>query len=172
MRSVRLDEAEDPSTETRDFEGFFRRHHARLFGTLCLVTADGAEAEDLMQEAFLKMWERWDRLAEHPDLPGYLYRTAFNLHRNGLRRVARALRRAVAGPSASDPLAEVEDRQVLLLALRGLTRRQRAAVVLTELLGLSSEEAGRQLGIRAVTVRVLASQARSGLREALEVDDG
>jgi RNA polymerase sigma-70 factor (ECF subfamily) len=172
MRSVSLDEAEEPSTEARDFEGFFRRHHARLFGTLCLVTADGAEAEDLTQEAFLRMWERWDRLAEHPDLPGYLYRTAFNLHRSRLRRVTRALRRTVAGPPPSDPLSEAEDRHVLFAALRDLTRRQRAAVVLTELLGLSSEEAGRQLGIRAVTVRVLASQARSALRQTMEVGDG
>jgi RNA polymerase sigma-70 factor (ECF subfamily) len=147
------------------FEAFFEDQHARLYGTLCLVTADAGEAEDVMQEAFIKIWERWDRVAEHPDPPGYLYRTAFNLYRSRIRRAVRAARRTLAGPSAEDPIAGVEDREVLASALRGLPRRQRAAVVLTELVGLSSEEAGRALGIRPVTVRVLASQGRKRLRE-------
>jgi DNA-directed RNA polymerase specialized sigma24 family protein len=52
-----------------------------------------------------------------------------------------------------------------------LTKRQRAAVVVTELLGYSSEEAGEILGIRAGTVRMLTSQARAALREQKERDD-
>jgi DNA-directed RNA polymerase specialized sigma24 family protein len=54
-----------------------------------------------------------------------------------------------------------------MTALKKLPRRQRTAVVLLDLLGLSSGEAGRLLGIRAVTARVLASQARASLRELM-----
>lgn len=57
-------------------------------------------------------------------------------------------------------------------ALGHLTPRQRAAIVLTELMGLSSEETGKILGIRPVTARVLASQARASLRERLGDADG
>jgi RNA polymerase sigma-70 factor, ECF subfamily len=165
-------EAEDRATsETESFEAFFEAHHARLYGTLCLVTSDRAEAEDVMQEAFLKLWERWDRVRAHPDPRGYLYLTAFNLFRSRLRRIARAARRGVARPLSDDPLAEVDARESLAAGLRGLTPRQRAAIVLLDLLDFSSEEAGRALRVRPVTVRVLASQGRAALRDTIGRDD-
>jgi RNA polymerase sigma-70 factor (ECF subfamily) len=158
------------TTEPESFVAFFEAHHARLYGTLCLVTTDRAEAEDVMQEAFLKLWERWDRVRAHPDPGGYLYLTAFNLFRSRLRRTTRAARRALTG-SPTDPLAEVDARESLAAGLRALTPRQRAAIVLLDLLDFSSEEAGRALGVRPVTVRVLASQGRATLRDTIGRDD-
>jgi len=171
-RDVRRSETMESGTveETGTFEQLFHRQHARLFGTLCLVTRNRWEAEELMQEAFLKVWERWDRVQGHPDIAGYLYTTAFNLHRSRLRRMARAARRAVAGTPPADQLVGVEERHELLRALRRLPRRQRTAVVLLDLVGLSSEEAGRLMHIRAVTTRVLASQARASLRGLMGAD--
>jgi DNA-directed RNA polymerase specialized sigma24 family protein len=52
-----------------------------------------------------------------------------------------------------------------------LSRRQRAALVLTELLGFTSEEASRALGVKPVTVRVLASQGRAAMKQELERND-
>ena len=165
-------ETEDLAVERAGgFEAFFEAHHARLFGTLCLVTGDRAEAEDVMQEAFLKLWERWDRVQAHPDPGGYLYLTAFNLFRSRLRRIARAVRHVVVRPASEDPLAEVDARESLVAGLRALTPRQRAAIVLLDLLDFSSEEAGRALGVRPVTVRVLASQGRAALRDTIGRDD-
>jgi RNA polymerase sigma-70 factor (ECF subfamily) len=170
MRQAAI-ETEDLAVEQAGgFEAFFEAHHARLYGTLCLVTSDRAEAEDVMQEAFLKLWERWDRVRAHPDPGGYLYLTAFNLFRSRLRRAARAARRVLAGSSPDDPLAEVDARESLAAGLRALTPRQRAAIVLLDLLDLSSEEAGRALGVRPVTVRVLASQGRATLRDTIGRD--
>ena len=65
-----------------DFEGLVEAEHGPLYGALCLVTRDRAEAEDVMQEAFLKVWERWDHVGEMADPTGYLYRTAMNLYRS------------------------------------------------------------------------------------------
>ena len=56
--------------------------------------------------------------------------------------------------------------------LKPLPSRQRAAVVLMDLLDLPSEEAARILGVKAVTVRVLAARARATLRKDLGEDDG
>lgn len=153
------------------FEAFFEAERARLFGTLCLVTGDRGEAEDLMQEAFLKAWERWDRVSGLVDPAGYLYRTAFNLFRSRLRRAARAARRLLAADPAFDPFPGIEDRQDLLGALRKLAPRQRAAVVLVELLDLTSEDAAKFLHVRPVTVRVLASQGRAAVKRHLEGSD-
>jgi DNA-directed RNA polymerase specialized sigma24 family protein len=56
----------------------------------------------------------------------------------------------------------------MIRALGRLTKRQRAALVLTGLLDLTSDEAAEVLGIRASTVRVLVSRARVALREGME----
>jgi RNA polymerase sigma-70 factor (ECF subfamily) len=121
-----------------------------------------------MQEAFLKVWERWDRVSAVPDPVAYLYRTAFNVFRSRLRRAARAARRVFGAEASFDPSPGVEDRQDLLGAHRTLAPRQRSAVVLMELMDLSSEDAARILHVRPVTVRVLASQGRAAIKRHLE----
>jgi RNA polymerase sigma factor (sigma-70 family) len=95
---------------------------------------------------------------------GYLYQTAFNTYRRRLRRAALAVRRAVRLAPPVDELAEIEAREVVVRALATLTPRQREAVVLTDLLDLPSDEAAALMGIKAPTVRVLASQGRERLR--------
>ena len=144
---------------------FFASEHARLFGALCLVTGDRSEAEEIMQDAFLRLWERWDRVSEVDDPSAYLFRTAMNVFRNRYRRAALALRKTISIATTEDALATVEDRDVVVRALRDLTPDQRAAVVLTGYLGLTSEEAGQVLGMRACTVRTLATRARAAIRE-------
>lgn len=163
---------EGPAPGSSDFETLFEAEHGRLFGTLCLATGDASDAEELMQEAFLKLWEHWDRVQDHPDPRAYLYRTAFNLHRNRLRRAVRAARRLVVPTSPEDAFAGIVQRDTLVRALRALTPRQRAAVVLTELLEMTSQEAAGVLGVRPSTVRALATQGKATLRAGLEERDG
>jgi RNA polymerase sigma-70 factor, ECF subfamily len=151
--------------EPRSFEVFFAAEHARLFGALCLVTGDRHEAEEIMQDAFLRLWERWDRVAELDDPSAYLFRTAMNVFRNRYRRAALAIRKTISLTQTEDALATVEDRDAVVRALRGLTPDQRAAVVLTGYVGLTSDEAGKVLGMRAGTVRTLATRARAAIRE-------
>jgi RNA polymerase sigma-70 factor (ECF subfamily) len=153
------------AAEPRSFEEFFGSEHARLFGALCLVTGDRHEAEEIMQDAFLRLWERWDRISGLDDPSAYLFRTAMNVFRNRYRRAALAVRRTVSLAPVEDALATVEDRDVVVRALRDLAPNQRAAVVLTGYVGLTSEEAGRALGMRAGTVRTLATRARAAIRE-------
>jgi len=148
------------------FEDFFHAEHARLFRALCLVTGSRQEAEEVAQEAFLKLWERWDRVSGLEDSTAYLYRTAMNAFRSRYRSKMRALKRAVVvAPATDDAFAAIEDRDIVIRALRELIPQQRAAIVLTALLGYSSEEAGQMLGIKASTVRALSTRARTTMRE-------
>ena len=167
LRVLRETEVEwvEVAEEPRSFEDFFSSEHARLFGALCLVTGDRQEAEEIMQDAFLRLWERWDRIAGIDDPAAYLFRTAMNVFRNRYRRSALAVRRTVRLAPTEDALATVEDRDVIVRALRDLTPNQRAAVVLTGYVGLPSEEAGRALGMKGSTVRTLATRARAAIRE-------
>lgn len=155
-----------------EFETFFRTNEQRLYGTLCLVTGDSREAEELTQEAFLRLWERWDRVSVLDDPAAYLYRTAFNLFRSRLRRLYRAARRGIGLKPALDLSGEIDERVDLLAAVRTLPPRQRAAVIALDLLDLPSDKAGEILGVKPVTVRALASQARQALRARLEERDG
>jgi RNA polymerase sigma-70 factor (ECF subfamily) len=153
------------------FDEFFEKERARLFRALVLVTRDAADAEDLMQEAFVRVWERWDRIGLLDDPVGYLFKTAMNLHRSALRRAVVAARRSLWPATDRDALSEVIDRDEAMRSLAVLTPRQRAAIVLTELLGYSSEEAAAILGIRSGTVRTLTSQARAALHDWREHED-
>jgi RNA polymerase sigma factor (sigma-70 family) len=158
---VETEVAEEP----RRFEDFFGSEHARLFGALCLVTGDRHEAEEILQDAFLRLWERWDRVRGLDDPSAYLFRTAMNVFRNRYRRAALGVRRTLSLAPSEDAFGTVEDRDVVVRALRGLTPDQRAAVVLTDYVGLTSEEAGKMLGMRASTVRTLSTRARAAIRE-------
>ena len=85
--------AEDKGTTAVDdrvpFEDFFKAEQHRLFGALCLLTHDRIEAEEIDQDAFVRVWERWDRVGAMADPTGYLYRVAMNLFRSRYRRAER-----------------------------------------------------------------------------------
>ena len=156
----------------RSFEAFFETESRTLFRRLWLVTGNRAEAEEIMQDAFLKLWERWDRVRLVDDPIGYLYRTAMNVFRRRYQRAVMAMKRVVGAGPGVDEFAEADERHVVRKALAELSPRQRAALVLTEMLGFSSEEAGKTLGVKASTVRALASQGRTAFRKVMEtVDD-
>jgi DNA-directed RNA polymerase specialized sigma24 family protein len=76
-----------------------------------------------------------------------------------------AARKILPAAGARDPFHDVEVRDDVRRLLRGITPRQRTAIVLTEIFGYSSEQAARIMGIQPTTVRVLASQGRAALRE-------
>jgi len=150
--------------EPLSFEAFFEAEARTLFRRLCAVTGNSAEAEEIMQDAFLALWERGDRIGDIADPTAYLYRTAMNTFRKRTRRAALAVRRALSLAPDPVPFEEIDDQQDLVAALGELTPRQRAALVLTDVMDYSSEEAGRALGVSAGTVRGLASRARENLR--------
>jgi RNA polymerase sigma factor (sigma-70 family) len=153
------------------FEEFFAAESQQLFRRMWLVTGNRAESEEITQDAFLALWERWDRVAALEDPTGYLYRTAMNMFKKRYRRAVLAARRVVRPSLRADDFAAADDRAVVRHALGELTPRQRAALVLTGILSFTSEEAGDMLGIRPGTVRTLASQGRAAFRQLLEADD-
>jgi RNA polymerase sigma factor (sigma-70 family) len=154
------------STEA-SFEDFFESEHRILFRRMCLITNNPSEAEELMQDAFMNIWERWDRVAAMQDPTAYLYRTAMNLFRKRYRHAIIVARQRFRTEPEADVVALVEARTLVSEALTSLTPRQRAALVLTDLIGFSSEEAAEMLGVRPGTVRSLASQGRSAIRGSL-----
>ena len=174
MRDLRLDHvtARTSSSEVgATFEDFFDLEHERLLRALYLVVGERQEAEDLAQEAFVKVLERWEVVRWMESPTGYLYRTAMNTFRSRYRRAVMAVRRiALLAPRQRNAFEDVEVTADVRAALTALTPRQRAAIVLTELLGYSGEEAASVMGIEASTVRALTTQARTRMRSAIGSD--
>jgi RNA polymerase sigma factor (sigma-70 family) len=150
-----------------DFEGFFHTEHERLFQALYLLTGNRYEADDLAQEALMRAYERWDRVGSMDSPVGYVYRTALNLHRSRLRKVAVRARRVFALIPIADASESVATSDEVHQALAAIPDAQREALVLIEWLGLDAEEAGRVLGIDASSVRGRLHRGRDSLRKRL-----
>jgi len=81
-----------------DFSTFFAEEHRKVFkAALYFVTGNRVDAAELMQDAFLKLWERWDSIERIDDPTAYLFRVAMNGSRMRARAARRATRRLV-GP--------------------------------------------------------------------------
>jgi RNA polymerase sigma-70 factor (ECF subfamily) len=131
-----------------------------------LVTGNRHEADEVAQDAFVRVFERWDRVGALDDPTGYLFRVSMNVFRGRLRRASLGLRRAVfLAPSGTDDLATVETHDAVLRLLLGLDAKQRAAVLLTAIMDYSAEEAGQMLGLRASSVRSLTTRARARMKQ-------
>jgi RNA polymerase sigma factor (sigma-70 family) len=154
-------------TDAPSFEAFFVDWHLPLYRALWLVTRNRHEAEEIMQDAFVRVWERWNRVRAMDRPEAYLFRTAMNVHRSRMRRALTALRRTIGVLPGDDAIANVEERDAIVRAMGRLTPAQRAAVVLVDLVGMSSAEAAAALGVRPPTVRVLAARGRALLRDEM-----
>jgi RNA polymerase sigma-70 factor (ECF subfamily) len=148
------------------FGEFFEAEKERLLRALTVITGSLPEAEDIAQDAFMKVYERWPSVSVMDEPVGYLHRTAMNVFRNRYRRASLALRRGLQIAPAPDGFTPVDDRDVVARALARLTPRQRAAMILTAQFGYTGEEAGRMLGVSSNTVWALTHQARAALAES------
>jgi RNA polymerase sigma factor (sigma-70 family) len=153
------------------FDEFFEEEHERLFKALYFVAGNRHDAEELMQDAFLRLWERWETIDRIDDPTGYLFRVALNGFRMRRRRMAMAIRKLTPIVEPRDVFLEAEMRADVRQLLLGLTPRQRAALLLVDLLGYPSEQAARILRVRPSTVRALATQGRRALRATGGAED-
>src|SRR4029450_6737052 len=109
-----------PGQEPASFEAFFEDEKDRLLRVLAVITGSRGEAEDLAQEAFTRMFERWDEVGHMVVLAGYLHRPGMNLSRAKHRRARVALKRAAASRPERDVFEAVEERDAATQALARL----------------------------------------------------
>ena len=151
----------------------YRTHAKALVEMLWVYTGDRGEAEDLCQEAFIRLQRSWRRIDPSRNAGPYLRATAFNLARSGFRRrlVAERLRTAPEpeGAAAADEGVELRvDQRQLLVALRRLPARQRECVVLRYWQDQSDTQIAATLGISANSVKTHLRRAMERLEHELE----
>jgi RNA polymerase sigma-70 factor, ECF subfamily len=150
---------------------FLHTSYPRVVAAVALVCGSRPTAEDAVQEALLRAWERSEKGEEIESLNAWVTTVSLNLARSGLRRL-RSERRARAklhGSRLAEPLSS--DRIDVERALSSLPRRQREAVVLRYYLQLDTREVGQALGINEGTVKSTLSRARAALAGRLGVQE-
>ncbi|MCW2751999.1 MAG: sigE3 [Aeromicrobium sp.] len=161
------EESVDPDVRRGDaILALYDMEYRRAVRTVYLTIGSSAVAEEIVQDAFVEMLQRWDRIR---DPSAYLRRVVFSRCNSWLRRTITERRHASA--TADDTAWHDPDTLAFTDAIRMLTTKQRAAVVLRYDEGLSEAEIARAIGCRPGTVKSLLSRARSTMKEALLDDD-
>lgn len=161
-----------------DFTAFVAARSARLVHIAHMLCGDHALAEDLVQTALERAYLRWDRI-ELGDPFGYVRKAVVNEHLSWRRR--RPWRERAIGGSAeldSGVSERVEDHgpgvdlgSMLAAALAGLTRRERATVVLRFVEDLSEQQTAEVLGVAVGTVKSTNARALDKLRRSSHLTD-
>ena len=150
----------------------FRAHHGPLVRTATLLLGDAGVAEEVVQDAYVKLHGALPRLRQPEAALPYLRTTVVNLARSRLRRTRIARRHPLVppgpGPGAEERAVVSEDHREVLAALDGLPRRQRECLVLRYYLNLSEMEIAAALSISRGSVKTHTSRALAALSARLE----
>ena len=154
------------------FAALVSRHYDAVYRAVWRMTGGFADCEDVVQEAFLKLWANPGQLREPRALKSWLMRVANNLALDRLRRPAAAPLDNVAEPvdERSRPtrdLARNSVAQEIDRAIAGLPERQRMALVLVHFEGMSNIDAAAAMEISVEAVESLLARARRGVKAAL-----
>jgi len=174
MEAETLAFGREPAGATTEsaFREIFAASYSRLVVQLYGVTGDAAEAEDLVQDAFVRAAAAGNRFVKVDNHEAWLRTVAVNSYRSRWRKqrnFSRVRDRVAAGPT---DLPALEDRLDVIEALRGLPAGQREVVALHYLADLDVAEVARTLGIAEGTVKSRLSRGRDALALALADKEG
>jgi len=144
--------------------------YARLVGAVSLAAGNQSEAEDVVQEAFVRLLPRWATVGNYDDPEAWVRQVAFRVLSNRRRKVRNGIR-AVARSRPREPGGAVADDRVdVAQALASLPLNQRQVVVLHHLLDLDVASVAAELGVPVGTVKSRLSRARQTLAPLLRED--
>lgn len=166
--------------DLRAFEALVERHGERVYAVVLGFGLSSVDAEEVVQDVFVRAWRSLDDFQGRAQLSTWLYRIAFNEAHRKLNRPA-AARTEVSLDDAGDrveaidpgqsPHAQAESTELAALLeaqLRMLPERLRVAVVLRDIAGLSSAESAAVAGVSLLAFKSRLHRGRKALRRALE----
>ncbi|MET0997867.1 MAG: SigE family RNA polymerase sigma factor [Marmoricola sp.] len=166
-QGVRIDG--DPGAEAA-LEELYDEHYVRLVRLGVLLLGDVGRAEEVVQDSFVAIYQRWDRLGG-ADVPAYLRQTVVNRSRSVLRHLKVVSRHPSEippdEPGADHDLLLGVRRQAVVDAMARLPRRQREVLALRYYLDLSERQIAETLGISQGAVKSHASRGAAALRTHL-----
>jgi RNA polymerase sigma-70 factor (sigma-E family) len=158
--------------DSTDFDAFYTATVRRVVLYLYAASGDRAEAQDIAQEAFVRAWQHWAKVADYEDPEAWVRAVAWRLMANrwrGLRRWVAA--RARMGPPPETTGSPSPDRVAIVDAVQHLPRAQRQVVALHYLLDMPVNEIAASTGTPVGTVKVRLSRARATLARLLDENE-
>ncbi|WP_436526982.1 SigE family RNA polymerase sigma factor [Actinoplanes sp. HUAS TT8] len=155
-----------------DFDGFYRDTSRRLLRYAYGLTGDPGEAQDLVQEAYARAWQRWRKVSAYEDPEAWLRLVVNRLSTDRWRRIGVRRARAAAEPPPAPVGPPSEDVVVLVRAMRELPEAHRRALALHYLLDRSIAEIATETGSSLGTVKSWLSRGRTALAAVLSSEEG
>jgi RNA polymerase sigma-70 factor (ECF subfamily) len=153
-------------------DDLYTASYRRLVAQLHAVTGSRQEAEDVVQEAFMRAMGRWDDVRTYDAPEAWLRTVALNLARSRWRRTVRGAAALVRhGVPHSEPELS-PDHVALMEAMRDLPEAQREALVLHHFVGMSVDEVAASVGAPSGTIKARLSRGRAALAGTLGSLDG
>lgn len=164
-----MTEENEPATAV--IERLYREASRQFLLAAFALTADAAEAEDVVQEAFVRAFARPGQIARADNPVAWMHTVTVNIARSRLRRKRRLrlLLPALAEPAPNLPGLDAE-RVVLMNALRQLPLQQREAIALFYLADMSLQQVADTLGRTPAAVKARLHRGRKSLAELLGAD--
>ncbi|GGR63240.1 RNA polymerase sigma24 factor [Micromonospora fulviviridis] len=157
--------------DVEGFDEFYRGSRQRLLGYVFVLTGNLAEAQDSVQEAYIRAWQRWSTISGYDDPEAWVRVVASRIavsRWRGLRSRTRAYLRHGAQESIPEPSTDTVE---VVAALRRLPEEQRIAIALYYLLGMPVAEVAREMSAPVGTVKARLSRGRAALAGLLTVVD-
>jgi RNA polymerase sigma-70 factor (sigma-E family) len=169
-RSGMLGQLDQENATGAALSSLYRAHALNLTRLAHVMLGDRAAAEDVVQDAFLGLYQNWHKLSDQAKAPQYLRSSVLNGCRTTLRRDRRgsasAEREESVGSAEASALASEEQRRIMT-AVRRLPHRQREVLLLRFYLQEPEAEIARLMGIRQSTVRSTTHRALAALGRIL-----
>lgn len=150
------------------FEQVYRSSYPTLVGQLFLLTTNRAEAEDVVQEAFARLWANWRELHAYDNHEAWVRRVAMNL---AISRWRKHSRQTSYEEPAVPPAARNFSLSDLTHALRGVSVKHRQALLLHHVIGLSVAEVASEMSAKPGTVKSWLSRGRAEFERQLHYQE-
>lgn len=152
------------------FEDLYKAHGAEALRLAYLMTGDRVLAEDVVQEAFVRLLKRFNDLRNPDAFRAYLLRTVVNLTKTHFRKLQREREFARREPGRqSEDAVDIGSQDMLWSALLRLPERQRTALVLRYCQDLSEQQTADAMRISLKAVNSLVGRGLAKLRTEEEV---
>lgn len=151
-----------------EFEEFYAHAVGRLTGQLYVMLGDAQEAQDVVQEAFVKAWSRRGRLDREAAPEAWIRTVAWRLAIRRFKKLRRSEQAWLRHGAAPDVGAPEPGTVALVEALKGLSAQQRRVVALHYICDLSVEQIAGETGLSTGTVKTHLSRGRTALAARLQ----
>lgn len=162
--------------DQKAFEKLFERYHKKLYAYLMRLLDSKEDAEEIVQESFIKIWEKREEFIEGYSFNAFLFTIAKNTFLNFTReKVNRRvfedhfqLINEVESGKTDDYVIFKETREIIRLIIEGMPPRRREVFMMRRVEGLSRKEISEKLGISVITVDSQLLKANTYLKDELK----